>query len=512
MTTSKTFAGLRAHLIDRGDQLALADASGTVSAARLVERIDERSAFLGSLHAGVLATLGENHPDWVVNDLAALSAGLVHVPMPGFFTIAQRQSVLQAAGVDLVGVSAQAYTAHDWAGFSLHHVSEDGWRWLRRPVQGARAHPSTRKITFTSGSTGSPKGVCLSESGMLQVAHSVAQATAPLGLRRHLNALPFAVLLENVAGLYSALMQSTVSVCLAPGQTGLKGASGFDSQLFHDALIEHEIDSVIVLPQMLKAYVQWLEHSGETAPAGLVYMAVGGAPVGVQWLQRAQRVGLPAYEGYGLSEGGSVQTINLPDHSRPGSVGRPLPHTRLEVAPDGELLIAGAVHLGYLTDQAESRTWLPTGDLGRIDSDGYVYLTGRKKNLLITGFGRNVSPEWVETALQDQTGIGVAVVLGDGRPALGAVIWPANPLANDAEIEQAIARANAGLPDYAQVRAWCRAQQPFRPEHGVCTANGRPARAAIDKLYNELLFPADGSPTPANPARSPLNEESTEIK
>lgn len=512
MMTSNTFAGLRARLLDRGDQPALADAGGTISAARLVERIDERAAFLGSLNAGVLATLGENHPDWVVNDLAALSAGLVHVPLPGFFTSAQRQSVLQAAAADLVGVSAHSYAAHEWAGFSLHHVSEDGWHWLRRVRQDSVAQPLTRKITFTSGSTGSPKGVCLSESGMLQVTHGVAQATAPLGLRRHLNALPFAVLLENVAGLYSALMQGTVSVCLAPGQTGLKGASGFDPQQFHGALTEHEIDSVIVLPQMLKAYVQWLEHSAEAVPARLVYMAVGGAPVGVQWLQRAQRVGLPAYEGYGLSEGGSVQTINLPGHNRPGSVGRPLPHTRLQVAPDGELLISGTVHLGYLADQAESRTWLPTGDLGRLDRDGYVYLTGRKKNLLITGFGRNVSPEWVETALQDQAGIGVAVVLGDGRPALGAVVWPADPLATDAEIEQAIALANTGLPDYAQVRAWCRAQQPFRPEHGVCTANGRPARAAIDKLYTELLFPAEGSPVPAFPARNPLNEESTEIK
>lgn len=477
-------------LSNRAGLPALTGSGLTLRCAELVQRTGQQQALMHALDVRVLATLGDNSPEWVVSDLAALLADRVHVPLPGFFSQAQRQAVIQACGADTLAVAAHAYDAGDWPGFALVQITHDGWHWLKRHVAPVAIHPGTHKITFTSGSTGQPKGVCLSGKSMLDVAASVASATAPLGLRRHLNALPFPVLLENVAGLYAALLQGTQAFCLPPEAIGLQGASGFDPVRFHRALHLHDIDSVILLPQMLKHYVTWLQQQGAHAPPSLRYVAVGGAPVGQEWLRQAHELGVPAYEGYGLSEGGSVQTVNLPGACRFGSVGKALPHTRLKRAVDGEILISGTTCLGYLGQPAQADQWLPTGDLGLIDDDGYVYLRGRKKNVLITGYGRNVSPEWVETHLHDQPEIAVAVVLGDGQPALAAVVWPRHQALTDQQIQHAIDRANEPLPLYARIGHWCRATHAYLPESGVCTSNGRPVRAAISALYNETLFPA----------------------
>lgn len=114
-------------------------------------------------------------------------------------------------------------------------------------------------------------------------------------------------------------------------------------------------------------------------------------------------------------------------------------------------------------------------------------MRGRRGNVLITSFGRNVSPEWVEGALQDQAGIGVAVVYGEAQPTLSAVLWPARADLPDAALQAAVDAANAALPDYARVHRWTRAVRPFDAASGLATANGRPRRAAIFEAHAAAL-------------------------
>ena len=224
-------------------------------------------------------------------------------------------------------------------------------------------------------------------------------------------------------------------------------------------------------------------------------MAVGGAAVGAPLIHTAQALGIPAGEGYGLSEGASVQTLNLPGidgAARPGSAGRVLPHARLRVAADGELEVAGSLFSGYLGEATPLPRWWPTGDLGRIDDDGFVHVLGRKKNVLITSFGRNVSAEWVETALRTDPAVAHAVVFGDGQPALCAVLWPQQSATGDAALQAAVDAANATLPDYARIARWTRGRAAFDAGSGLATANGRPQRNAIwlahaDALDNALV-------------------------
>jgi long-subunit acyl-CoA synthetase (AMP-forming) len=142
---------------------------------------------------------------------------------------------------------------------------------------------------------------------------------------------------------------------------------------------------------------------------------------------------------------------------------------------------------GYLGEAAAPPPWWPTGDMGALDADGFLHVHGRKKHVLITAFGRNVSPEWVETALRSQTAVAQAVVFGDAQPALSAVIWPATGGAGDAELQAAVKAANAALPDYARVHRWARARAAFSAQTGLATANGRPQRDAILQSHADAL-------------------------
>jgi len=188
-----------------------------------------------------------------------------------------------------------------------------------------------------------------------------------------------------------------------------------------------------------------------------------------------------------------VQTLNLPGADCPGSAGQPLQHGRLRVTSEGEIEVAGTHALGYLGQQAVPREWLPTGDLGRLDEAGFLHIHGRKKNLLITGFGRNVSPEWIELRLANQAAIAQAVVLGEGQSELGAVIWPLGDV-NDQAIRACIDRANRTLPDYARIGPWMRARAEFTAESGMATSNGRPRRTAVANLHADLFLRESAQP------------------
>src|SRR5690606_23233648 len=121
-----------------------------------------------------------------------------------------------------------------------------------------------------------------------------------------------------------------------------------------------------------------------------------------------------------------------------------------------------------------------------IDADGFVYVRGRLKNLIITSLGRNISPEWVERELQAESAIGMTVVFGEARPYLSALISPAAG-ATRAQVDAAVARANTRLPDYAQLRTWATVSTPFSFASGLLTANGRPQRTLIQQRHASTL-------------------------
>ncbi|WP_374658683.1 AMP-binding protein [Inhella sp.] len=444
----------------------------------------------------VVASLLDNGAAFALLDEALRHAGIVHLPLPLFFTPAQRQHALRAAGVDLLLLPHAAAAALPGAS-SLPPWLLGGEALARMPLPHASVQlpPGTQTLSFTSGSTGEPKGVGLSAAALDAVRDGVVATLGDLGIERHLSALPYAVLLENLAGLAAARHQGATVLAQPLASLGLQGASQFDAARFDAVVRERAPNSLILLPQMLRAWVAHLQRERLGAPPSLRLVAVGGAAVGAPLVEAALRLGLPVAEGYGLTEGASVQTLNRPGRQRPGSAGSALPHARLRVADDGEVWIGGTLFSGYLGEPGSGPQdgWWPTGDLGRLDADGHLHLQGRKKNLLITAFGRNVSPEWVETALRSQPAIGQAVVFGEAQPALAAVLWPSRADLPQELLQSAVDAANADLPDYARIAHWTRGRAPFDAASGLATPNGRPRREAILALHGDSLFQPEAS-------------------
>lgn len=498
MNADTFFSRLHAH--DRRDP-ALFGPRGPLAYSTLLDSVEALAGELARRQIRRLATLLPNGSAWVVADLAALRADIVHVPLPVFFSASQIEYALAAAGAD--ALLAEGLLANRSA--QEQCIAGQSLRLARRDAAPTPVPAGTHKITFTSGSTGTPKGVCLSGEAQLAVAAGLAHALAPLAVRRHLCSLPLAVLLENVAGVYAPLLAGASVVVPSAAETGLEGASSFRPEALDAAVDRHRVDSVITLPQMLRTWSTWRRQRVAAPLSTLKFVAVGGAQVGMTLLAQARRAGLPAFEGYGLSEGASVQTLNLPYADRPGSAGKPLPHARVRIADDGEVWVTGSPMLGYLGGpQRAAGQWLATGDLGTLDADGFLHLRGRKSNVLITAFGRNVSPEWVETTLQAQAAIAHAVVYGEAQPALSAVLWPLDPTSTDAELAAAVAVANAALPDYARIARWLRAVQRFDAASGMATANGRPRRDAIAAAHPTALHTPFDTSNPASTAHAIL--------
>jgi acyl-CoA synthetase (AMP-forming)/AMP-acid ligase II/pyrroloquinoline quinone (PQQ) biosynthesis protein C len=468
-----------------------------VTARSLEERVERLAHALVREQPRVVGLLADNGPEWLAADLATERAGTALVPLPAFFTPEQLRHAAAASGMDaLLGASRETAAA---LGFGAP-VSIDGSAlgWARRDAAAVALPEGTTKITFTSGTTGTPKGVCLGAPQQHALARALARATGPLGLQRHLCLLPLPVLLENVAGARTALASGAECAVPPLAVVGMNGATGFDPLSCLAAIERWQAESVILLPQMLLALTAALE-GGAPLPSRLRFAAVGGARVAPSLLERARAAGLPAFEGYGLTECGSVVALNLPGADRPGSVGRPLPHAQVRIAADGEILVSGPRCLGYVGGVESSPTpdWLSTGDLGRLDADGFLHVEGRRKHVIITSFGRNVAPEWPEAELTAGEVIAQAAVFGEARPRLCAVVVPRSAAATDAALAAELQRANTRLPDYAQVAFWVRADAPFSAGNGLATANGRARRNAVWARYSarlEALYPADPEP------------------
>jgi long-subunit acyl-CoA synthetase (AMP-forming) len=446
----------------------------------------------------VVGSIADNSPSWLLLDLALQAAGMVHVPLPSFFSAEQTKHAIRASSMnallcpqtelaDRLGFDAVAMRDLDAFGAPLNCYSGATHP---PPEPLARLPETVCKLTFTSGTTGSPKAVLLSLARQLETARSLAQATGDIGIRRHLCLLPLPVLLENVAGAYTALL--TGAECVVPSliAVGMTGAADFDPVRCLATIEREGADSLILLPQMLAGLADALESAQrEIRLDNLKFVAVGGAHTPPTLIARARALGLPVYEGYGLSECASVTTLNLPRADRIGTVGRALPGVTLRLAEGGEIQVRGRAFEGYLGEPfrpAEAEAWLATGDLGAVDDDGFVSIIGRKKHQLVTSFGRNVSPEWPEGRLTAHPAILQAAVFGEARPFLYAVLVVSQSV-DDADIDAHVRAVNDDLPDYARISAWVRAQDPFTMQNGLITANGRLRRAQIEHRYRAAV-------------------------
>jgi long-chain acyl-CoA synthetase len=224
-------------------------------------------------------------------------------------------------------------------------------------------------------------------------------------------------------------------------------------------------------------------------------------------------VGIPVLEGYGLTETAPVLTVNPETAPRLGTVGQALPRVELRIAEDGEILARGPnLMLGYYgnpdaTAEAIRDGWFHTGDIGKLDDDGYLHITDRKKELLVTAGGKNVAPQPVEQQLKQHPLVGEAVLLGDRRRFIAALVVPnvaevasriaAGPDAGGAGLvdrpdvrklfEGVIDTVNSDLPPYQKIRKFALLPRELTVETGELTPTLKVRRKIVAEVWSELI-------------------------
>jgi long-chain acyl-CoA synthetase len=229
----------------------------------------------------------------------------------------------------------------------------------------------------------------------------------------------------------------------------------------------------------------------------------GGAALPLDVAALFQAAGVTPLEGYGLSEATCASHFNRPDRHRLGTVGIPVPGVTARLDDDGEILLRGeTVFTGYLADPESTAAvlsedgWLRTGDIGELDDDGFLRIVDRKKDLIVTSGGKNISPQKLEGALRSEPVISEALVVGDGRPFLVALIAPDADAVRRLELSreeveerigEAVKRLNATVGKTERIARHAVLDRPFSQEHGELTATLKLRRRTCAERFSETI-------------------------
>lgn len=467
--------------------IAIEDSNFYLSYGDLYNNVIEVTKIINEIPSRAIGIYIDNSALWLIISLAIQNANKVVVPIPPFFSRLQIKHVIDDCGIDTV------ITDHQVSKMLFPELNiSNHYQWRNKSYyfyMTASQHHNCKldddisMVTYTSGSTDQPKGVCLSKESLFEVSDSVATLLKPLSLQRHLCLLPLSTLLENIAGVWAPFISGSTVITIPLSDIGFTTSNNLDPKTFIACLNQHIPDSIILLPEMLKLLVG-SAISGSSLPKSLRFCAVGGAKVNRSLIERAHELDIPAYEGYGLSECASVVTLNTPDQNKPGTSGKALAHSKIRISSENEIEVAGSTLYRYLNENTcFEDAYFPTGDLGYLDNDGYLVIYGRKKNMFITSFGRQVCPDWIENILTTHPYIAQATIYGEALPNNLCVIVPAHKDVSIEDLQQVIDQLNNELPDYARVNDFIITFSVFTRDNGFISVNGQLNREQIWAHY-----------------------------
>ena len=452
------------------DLVAIEDQGKPITYSQLWHGIQNAvSLFDGVSKIGIISS---NTSEYIVLLLAALYRGMTVVPIPHFFSKAQKAKIVKLSELDMIFACEQSIK--EFA--NAKPIPEINF--IDSKKEFISSVPTSKKIIFTSGTTGSPKGVCLLESAQEKNISHLLDVLNPSNKKRYLSLLPFSMLLEEICALHMVFQS---------GSTLIIEKDFFDCLLKkqYSSIIEllekHSPNYLMIVPDILKFWLFELEKTKSKLTSNLEFVAIGGGKTPITILEQAQNFGIPVFEGYGLSEASSVVSFNVPGNSKLGSVGKPFQHQNLEII-DGEIVLHGdSSFSGYLNDYRSQDDLFFTGDLGRLDDDGFLFIDGRKDNILVTGTGRNISPEWIENIFNASIMItkSIAFVNNTCEVNLLVVLSPIAESIHRDDLLQRLNQLSQELPFYA------RPTKVFTTEgtNRECfSKNGKPKRKNISML------------------------------
>lgn len=556
-----------------------------------------RSVAAGLIGLGVqpgdrVALLSATRIEWSILDYASLAIGAVVVPVYHSSTGAQAAHVLEDSGASILVVETRALLERVQAhiadlpalrrvvvvevmdlrglerGLLLDELTRDGRRFLRErggelAARLAAVRPGDlATIVYTSGTTGHPKGVCLTHRSLVAAVHALDGALDVTVDDTTVLCLPLSHIYARVA-VFASLSHG---FCIAYAQRvdllgevlrEVRPTFFFGVPRLYERIYHEVIKGFRDLPPLLQTLVRdgvaaareargvpaleerraprsalgrkiadrvrgqvagkaVFEPLREALGGRVRFCVSGGAPLNVDVARFFRVAGIEILEGYGLTETCGAGTVNSLTENRLGTVGRPLPGIRFRIAPDGEILMHGSVvFAGYhgLEDETalvlDPDGWFHTGDVGRFDEAGYMIITDRKKDLIITSGAKNVAPQHVEAALRASPYIADAMVFGDRRPFLVALLavddeelrsfasslglptddWTA--LLRDPRIQQLldaeVERCNRRLARYEWVKRYRVLQRSLTIEGGELTPTLKIRRDAIAARHQPLI-------------------------
>ncbi len=517
-----------------------------------------------------IAIMARTRYEWTILDFASWFAGAVVVPIYETSSAEQVDWILNDSGSvalivetpahrELVSTVLPSHTRHIWT------MTEDVLEVLRTSgahISDAEIDNRRKGLTpetlatliYTSGTTGRPKGVQLTHGNFLAECGNVVEGASDLFLKpggSTLLFLPVAHVFGRMVQIGSITAGLHLAHCSDPA-----GRLPLDLASFKPTF-------VLAVPRIFEKVYNGAEAKAEAAGKGkifrkaaevaiaysenldakkfkpllslkhklfdaLVYSKIrnglggrveaaisGGAPLGARLGHFYRGAGVTILEGYGLTETTAGATLNLSSELRIGSVGRPIPGTSIKIADDGEVLIGGDIVMrGYWQNDAANQEvfdgkWFKSGDLGRLDEDGFLYITGRKKELIVTAGGKNVAPAVLEDRLRAHPLVSQCMVVGDNQPFIAALItidadmlkgWIAannktgatvETLVNDpdliAVIQTAVDEANKAVSKAESIRKFAILSEDFTIAGGQLTAKLSVKRHVVAQQYAETI-------------------------
>jgi long-chain acyl-CoA synthetase len=524
---------------------------------------------LGLQRGDRIGLVAENRPEWVIADLAIMSAGGITVPAYTTHTVEDHRYLLANSGARAVIVSTSALAqrvlpAADQVDTVAHVIAIDApergqvsrvevLRFDEVLVRGRAAggdvgawigetgRDDLACLIYTSGTGGVPKGVMTSHRNILSNCAGATRLleTLDLGDEVFLSFLPLSHAYEHTAGMmfpislgaeiYFAEGADTLPTNLVEARPTIMTAVPRLYETMHQRMMRGIGRESALRAKLFRLAVD-LGTQRYTNPAGmrlgdrvmdwlvdrlvrnkvrarfggrLKAMISGGAPLNPEIGKFFLALGLRLLQGYGQTESAPAVSVNPPDRIKIHTVGRPLDGVEVRIAADGEILVRGdLVMKGYWNDpEATARAlegeWLHTGDVGEIDRDGYIVITDRKRDFIKNSGGDMIAPARIEGYLTLEPDIAQAMVYGDRRPFLVAILVPSQELLlrttglDDPRLMKALgaalARVNEGLAPIERVRRFTVATEPFSTTNGQMTPTLKIRRHAILATYRPAL-------------------------
>ena len=544
---------------------------------------------LGIATGDRVAIISESRPEWLLCDLAVLTAGAVTVPIYPTLSASQARYILQDSGARLAIVSTrlqldkmqevrhllpalEAVVAMDAPSvpgapaatsvLSLEDVERRGharmtgeWGAAREFRDGARAVSAgdLATIIYTSGTTGEPKGVMLTHANLVA---NMRAATAALEISQDdvaLSFLPLSHAFERMVSYVYLFSGVTIVFAESFDTVGRDMARVRPTVLtgvprVYEKLHARILDTAQAAGGAKAAVFRWAVNAGlarakavlrgrtagpitslkaaigdrlvysairEKLGGRLRFVASGSAPLAGSVMEFFHAVGIPIIEGYGLTETAPILTFNPLHALRVGTVGRAIPGVELRIADDGEILARGPnVMRGYFnkpeaTAEALKDGWFHTGDIGQIDAEGYLSITDRKKDLLVTSGGKKIAPQPIEGVLKSSPLVGEAVLLGDRRKYAAVLIVPefaalerrlkdlGRPPASREELvtrpdvvalyQEIVDALNRDLSQFERIKRIALLPSEFSVESGELTPTLKVKRKVVEQRWHEQI-------------------------